>query len=269
MKYEIKTLDQAELMLRREGVVQVNKSQEVVEGKQLLEICGFTASNLTRDLKRQIEKHSFKENYDFMITIDGSHKKRGQRPVLYHFTINAANHVLLAAMTKEGKAARQEAIDLKLEPQPAKPILPTKKELALMVVEAEEERERLAIQIEQDRPKVEFAESMRATENCIDITTTAKRCGVGPNKLHRWLRDKDVLMPNNLPYQRYIDNGKMVVKSFPYRHGSGELRSGQRAVFTPKGFVWIEKKIRKHFGTVSSSRAELEQYCESNRYSVH
>lgn len=113
----IQTLEQAELTIRRAGIVQ----NEMVEGKQLLEICGFEASGTSgRDnsklvIDRQIERHNLKAGEDFTVNIvvDGRIRRN-----VYHFTINAANHVLLAAMTKEGKAARQEAINLKLESLP-------------------------------------------------------------------------------------------------------------------------------------------------------
>lgn len=105
------TLEQAELAIRRAGIVQ----NDMVEGRQLLEICGFdtSSSNQATVFKRQIEKHELREGQDFTASMQQS---TGGRPkTAYHFTINAANHILLAAMTPEGKAARQEAIDMKLD----------------------------------------------------------------------------------------------------------------------------------------------------------
>lgn len=52
----------------------------------------------------QISKHNFKEGVDFYINKEGAW--------VYGFTMNAANHVLLASMTDQGKKARQEAIGL-------------------------------------------------------------------------------------------------------------------------------------------------------------
>ena len=107
---EITNLEQAELVIRRAGIV----SNEWVEGKQLLEICGYSTANSRVTLRQLISKHNFIECTDFMRNEDITHRGKGQKPVLWTFTINAANHILLAAMTKEGKQARQEAIDTKI-----------------------------------------------------------------------------------------------------------------------------------------------------------
>lgn len=105
----ITTLAQAEQHLRQAGIVH----SETVEGSQLLRVCGFdrSSANQAKVLKRQIEKHNLTKGMDFTPSLEQS---SGGRPkTVYHFTINAANHILLAAMTKEGKQARQEAIDMK------------------------------------------------------------------------------------------------------------------------------------------------------------
>ncbi|KFA99450.1 hypothetical protein [Vibrio sp. ER1A] len=110
---EITTLKQAATHLIESGVVDMETMQ--VEGKQLLEVCGLSLAAPAREIRRQIVKHGFVENEDFKaLTLESS----GGRPgTVYQFSMNAANHVLLAAMTKEGKAARQDAIETKTEQQ--------------------------------------------------------------------------------------------------------------------------------------------------------
>ena len=108
---DITTLEQAELILRREGIVK----NELVEGVQLLEICGFSLTNTAVRIREQIERHQFVEGRDFSRT---SEKSTGGRPkTVFQFTVNAANHVLLGAMTPEGKKARQKAIDREIVSQ--------------------------------------------------------------------------------------------------------------------------------------------------------
>ena len=119
----ITTLEGAELAIRRAGIVQ----NETVEGKQLLDICGFSyGKDSKKAIDRQIEKHAFSEGKDFSTSMS---KTSGRPSYTYQFTINAANHVLLAAMTQEGKAARQDAINAKFEEcfgkiEPAQPAQP-------------------------------------------------------------------------------------------------------------------------------------------------
>lgn len=90
----ITTLEGAELAIRRAGIVQ----NETVEGKQLLDICGFTNKNTKEQLDRQIERHEFLEGRDFTASMQQS---SGGRPkTVYHFTINAAKKLLLASKSQ-------------------------------------------------------------------------------------------------------------------------------------------------------------------------
>ncbi|WP_139117808.1 hypothetical protein, partial [Endozoicomonas atrinae] len=105
----IENLEQAELMIRRAGIVK----EEKVEGTKLLDICGFNYGRINDGCRKQIARHKFKKGVDF--SCDQQVTPSGQKTNIYYFSINAANHVLLSAMTPEGKKARQEAIDSKME----------------------------------------------------------------------------------------------------------------------------------------------------------
>lgn len=118
----ITTLEQASKHLIDCGAVAFELGQFPVEGKRLLDVCGYSLSNPRIEITRQIVKHDLAEGVDFMRSKDVTHQKAGQAPKIYHFTFNAANHILLAAMTDQGKSARQEAIDNKSTP--AIPTLP-------------------------------------------------------------------------------------------------------------------------------------------------
>lgn len=80
-----------------------------------------------------------------------------------------------------------------------------------------EEKKALMVQVEEQRPKVEFANHVSDSSNYIDVGTMAKLLNenginVGRNRLFQFLRDRKVLMKNNVPYQSYIDRGYFVVK---------------------------------------------------------
>lgn len=71
---------------------------------ELLDVCGLshTAKNWGSVCERQIVKHNLIDNIDYT-----SHTDVGRSRSLT-FTLNAANHILLAAMTDKGKAARAD-----------------------------------------------------------------------------------------------------------------------------------------------------------------
>jgi len=105
----ITTLEQAGRHLMEVGAVDFETM--TVDGKKLLEVCGFSTSNARAEIARQIERHGFNEGVDYSCSMVAT--PSGQKSKSYTFTMNAANHVLLAAMTEKGKEARQQAIDMK------------------------------------------------------------------------------------------------------------------------------------------------------------
>ena len=74
------------------------------------------------------------------------------------------------------------------------------------------EKHLLEIQICNQKPLVQFAETVSSAENCIDISEMAKLLSkkgysIGRNKLFAILRNANYLMKNNQPYQKYINDG--------------------------------------------------------------
>lgn len=99
-------------LIEANAVQSTTTGQEYVEGKVVLEVSGLSLANPRAELKRQITKHGFIEGSDYSCSMVAT--PSGQRTKEYHFTIHAAHHVLLAAMTEQGKLARDEVIETKL-----------------------------------------------------------------------------------------------------------------------------------------------------------
>ena len=71
--------------------------------------------------------------------------------------------------------------------------------------------------IRHDEPLVEFANQVSNTDNLIDMNAMAKLAveediPIGRNRLFRWLRENEIWMSGNLPYQKYIDRGYFALK---------------------------------------------------------
>ena len=74
----------------------------------------------------------------------------------------------------------------------------------VLLVENQAQKEK----IEADAPKVQFAETVNQATNSIDMGIVAKMINkhdknCGKNRLFKFLRDKNILMENNIPYQPY------------------------------------------------------------------
>lgn len=103
--------------------------------------------------------------------------------------------------------------------------------------------------IEKNRPKVEFAESIRQTKETVDVGEFAKLVNnmgipMGRNRLFEKLRDLCIVMPDTtLPYQRYIDNGCFRVEEVIKFFGD-KKKPILKTLITGKGQVFLEKKLR-------------------------
>jgi anti-repressor protein len=97
----------------------------------------------------------------------------------------------------------------------------------------------------QDAPKVEFAMAVRRMEGACKIGEFGKVIGIGQNKLFKQLRQDEILMADNMPYQRYIDQEFFVViEQTPYTDRNGKAHPTFTTMVTGKGQVWLEKKYK-------------------------
>ena len=105
--------------------------------------------------------------------------------------------------------------------------------------------------IRHDQPLVEFANQVSNSENLIDMNAMAKlaiekNIPIGRNRLFRWLRENEILMSDNLPYQKYIDRGYFAVKESVFETGS-MTKTYQQTYVTGKGQAFIIGRLRKEF----------------------
>ncbi len=105
--------------------------------------------------------------------------------------------------------------------------------------------------IRHDQPLVEFANQVSNTENLIDMNAMAKlaieeNIHIGRNRLFRWLRENEILMSDNLPYQKFIDRGYFAVKESVFETGS-MTKTYQQTFVTGKGQAFIIGRLKKEF----------------------
>lgn len=105
--------------------------------------------------------------------------------------------------------------------------------------------------IRHDQPLVEFANQVSNSENLIDMNAMAKlaieeNIPIGRNRLFRWLRENEILMSDNLPYQKYIERGYFAVKESVFETGS-MTKTYQQTFVTGKGQQYIIGRLRKEF----------------------
>lgn len=122
----------------------------------------------------------------------------------------------------------------------SKPALPQDYREALVALLGQlDENKTLKTQIAIDAPKVALYDTAMNASNNMTMMAVAKSLKVGRNKLFALLRDKRVLMANNLPYQSYIDRGYFMVRQYTITHFTSGLENKTQTMVTPKGMAWI------------------------------
>lgn len=142
----------------------------------------------------------------------------------------------------------------------------SRKELAMMVIQAEEEKERLMLEnkaqadkIAEDAPKVEFHDNIVASSDTCLVRELAKILTqrgfkIGQNRLYEILRNEGYLTKSgadyNQPTQQYVERGLFEIDRKPWTNPvTGKQHIGKTSKVTPKGIKYF---IRKFLGRAAA-----------------
>jgi prophage antirepressor-like protein len=96
-------------------------------------------------------------------------------------------------------------------------------------------------QLEEQKPKVEFADKISTIENAVSIGDYAKVIGWGQNKLFSQLRDLKILNDSNIPYQKFIDAGYFkVIEWILEKKNQAKFKT----LITGKGQLYLSERIK-------------------------
>lgn len=125
-------------------------------------------------------------------------------------------------------------------------------------MELEKQKDLITVQneqLEQQKPKVQFAEQVAVSKDSITVNEMAKLLhkngiNIGRNRLFDWLREKKLVMRvsdnrkwSNIPTQKAVNNGLLTIVEKSYKDGWGEPRISTTTVVTPKGQSYILNKF--------------------------
>ncbi len=115
-------------------------------------------------------------------------------------------------------------------------------------------RRALEAKVAEDKPFTTFARSIANSSAAILIGDFAKLVHnsdirIGRNRLFRWLREKRYLMPDNKPYQRYVDQGLFEVRESHISTIKGDLLK-VTTLLTGKGQLLLLDALQRDFGVV-------------------
>lgn len=113
-----------------------------------------------------------------------------------------------------------------------------------LAAELEEEKERLALENSEMKPKAEFYDDVAGSKDAITIGEVAKVIGIkglGRNKLFALLRDRKILQQNNQPYQEYVDRGYFRIIEQKWTTPDGDTKINIKTLVYQKGLDYIRK----------------------------
>lgn len=228
--------------------LQILGNENIMTSLEIAEIVGKEHKSILRDIRDEIEKLENKGIRAEHIFVPGEYlDKNNQKRPMYN-------------LAKEGVlqlAARYDAVvRFKLIEKATKTREYTQKELLLMQLESIEKIEKLQLenkeqaqQLIEQAPKIEFYNDVTGSETTAEIGTVAKILGfknVGRNILFDILRKQGILKADNIPYQKYVDNGYFrVIESKWNDYVTGDVKISFKTVVYQKGIEYIAKLLRE------------------------
>lgn len=198
----------------------------------------------------EINFSEFAENTDYFgayIDVQGNQYGGTQAIQDYDVSIDMAKHLCLMSKTSKGKQCRQYLIDLEKAWNTPEQVMARALRMADQAIEKLKGEKLLLIEdIERMKPKEEFFDAVAGSKDAIEIGKVAKvldYSGIGRNKLFEILRKKKILMRDNTPYQKYIDNGCFRIIEQKYTTKSGETRINIKTLVYQKGVDFIRKVL--------------------------
>lgn len=166
----------------------------------------------------------------------------------YDISMDMAKQICMIQRTPKGKEIRQYLIDLEKAWNTPEQIMAR----ALTIAQQTIERRNFVIKMleadtERMRPKEEFYDAVAGSKTAIEMAAVAKVLnfnGVGRNKLFEILRDERILQSDNIPYQKYIDNGWFRTIEQKYSK-DGETYINIKTLVYQKGVDGIRKILEK------------------------
>lgn len=247
--------------------IEMNENQEIiVSGRELHK--GLGVESRYNDWFKRMLKYGFEENLDYIAITQKKVTAQGNETTYIDHVIklDMAKEICMLQRNDKGKKFRKYFIECekRLKEQQL-PQLTRKEELQLQLfsedslevvnahkelvkIEVEEATKPLLGKIEEDKPLVDFAETISKTSDSISIGDFAKLIKdegikLGRNKLFEWLRDNKYLMKDNKPYQKYIDNGYFEIIEYSYNIPYGS-KFGIKTLITGIGQIKIIEKLR-------------------------
>lgn len=209
----------------------------------------------------RMTEYGFTEGTDFNLDKNVQVQNEGGREVKrelidHLMTLSMAKELAMLQRTERGKEARRYFIRIEEEWNTPERVMARAlrfserilSDTKALLADAQE-------QIERDRPKVLFADSVSASHTTIligELAKIIKQNGVdmGQNRLFQWMRENGYLVSRqgsdyNMPTQRSMELGLFTIKETTITHADGHTSINKTTKVTGKGQVYFVEKFAR------------------------
>lgn len=239
-------------------IIFINYNDELptVLGRDLHEALGVKTAY--KDWFPRMCEYGFEEGKDFnplkneRVQIEGTRKVK--REVVDHqLSIPMAKEICMLQRTEKGKMFRAYFIQIEEQWNTPEAVMSRALKLAnKKIEEIKHINNRLEEKVEQDKPKVLFADAVTTADTSIlvgDLAKLIKQNGVdiGQKRLFDWLRENGYLIKNgnskNMPTQKGMDLKLFEVKERTISNPDGSVRITKTTKVTGKGQQYFINKF--------------------------
>lgn len=238
--------------------VNFNNERPTVSGRELHEM--LEVKTAYKDWFPRMVEYGFTETIDFnplnfeQVQMEGSREVK-RTLVDHELTIEMAKELCMLQRNEKGKQARQYFIQLEKDWNSPEKVMAR----ALQI--ADKKIHSLTTQIEQDKPKVLFADAVSTAKSEILIGELAKLLkqngvNIGQNRLFEWLRSNSYLIKRNgndynMPTQKSMDLKLFKIKETAITHSDGHTTVSKTVKVTGKGQIYFINLFLKEQEKVS------------------
>lgn len=226
--------------------------QPTVSAKELHEV--LEVGTALKDWMPRMIEYGFEEGKDFSSKMSES---TGGRPSKeYELSVDMAKQICMIQRTDKGKQCRQYFIDLEKAWNTPERIMERALQIANRHLEEFKKQNTVLIaKVEEDKPKVIFADAVTASEKTIligELAKIIKQNGVdmGERRFFDWLRNNGYLIKRkgtdyNAPTQKSMELELFTVKETAISHSDGHVTVNKTTKVTGKGQQYFINKFLK------------------------
>ena len=222
--------------------INVNESMTSLE---IAEVTGKEHKSIMRDIRVLSEQVTEKDGYKFVLMsyVDSYNRsqpmyKLGKKECL--LLASGYDPILRAKIINRWEELEFKEREIFKIPQ-------TLSEALYLAASQAKQIEEQNIQLEEQKPKVEFFDQVTDSTDAVDMAQCAKvlNMGIGRNRLFDFLRSRNILDRHNIPYQNFIDLGYFRTIEQKYSKADGTNCINIKTVVYQKGMDYIRKLLNK------------------------